>query len=48
MCPHLRSFSSAMGGQLQIKAIFPEGDVEIEQFKDAAAAPADSNEDAAA
>ncbi len=44
----LRSFIQAMGGQLQIKAIFPEGDVEIEQFKDAAAAPADSNEDAAA
>jgi len=44
----LRSFIEAMGGQLQIKAVFPEGEVEIEQFKDVAAAPATSKEDAAA
>ena len=29
----LRSYIEAMGGQLQIKAIFPEGEVEIEQFE---------------
>jgi DNA-binding XRE family transcriptional regulator len=28
----LRSYLEAMGGQLQIKAVFPEGEVEIEQF----------------
>ena len=28
----LRSFLQAMGGELQIKAVFPEGEVEIEQF----------------
>jgi DNA-binding XRE family transcriptional regulator len=50
----LRSFIQAMGGQLQIKAVFPEGEVEIEQFKDAAAPtaesapPMDSKEGAAA
>jgi DNA-binding XRE family transcriptional regulator len=32
----LRSFIQAMGGQLQIKAVFPEGEVEIEQFRDVA------------
>jgi transcriptional regulator with XRE-family HTH domain len=32
----LRSFIQAMGGQLQIKAVFPEGEVEIEQFKNVA------------
>jgi transcriptional regulator with XRE-family HTH domain len=31
----LRSFIQAMGGQLQIKAVFAEGEVEIEQFEDA-------------
>ena len=35
----LRNFIQAMGGQLQIKAVFPEGEVEIEQFEDAAIAP---------
>ncbi len=30
----LRGFIQAMGGELQIKAVFPEGEVEIEQFKD--------------
>jgi transcriptional regulator with XRE-family HTH domain len=30
----LRSYIEAMGGQLQIKAIFPEGEVEIDQFED--------------
>jgi hypothetical protein len=29
----LRNFIQAMGGQLQVKAIFPEGEVEIEQFE---------------
>lgn len=29
----LRSFIEAMGGQLQIRAIFPEGEVVIEQFE---------------
>lgn len=28
----LRSYIQAMGGQLQVKAIFPEGEVEIDQF----------------
>jgi DNA-binding XRE family transcriptional regulator len=44
----LRSFIQAMGGQLQIKAVFPEGEVEIEQFKDAAEPIADSETNAAA
>ena len=44
----LRSFIQAMGGQLQIKAIFPEGEVEIEQFEGVAAPAADSGEGAAA
>ena len=38
----LRSFIQAMGGQLQIKAVFPEGEVEIEQFKNVADPLADS------
>jgi transcriptional regulator with XRE-family HTH domain len=29
----LRSYIEAMGGQLQIKAIFPEGEVVIDQFE---------------
>ena len=29
----LRNFIQAMGGQLQVKAIFPEGEVEIDQFE---------------
>lgn len=29
----LRSYIEAMGGRLQIKAIFPEGEVQIEQFE---------------
>jgi transcriptional regulator with XRE-family HTH domain len=29
----LRNFIQAMGGQLQVKAILPEGEVEIEQFE---------------
>jgi transcriptional regulator with XRE-family HTH domain len=32
----LRNFIHAMGGQLQVKAIFPEGEVEIEQFENVA------------
>jgi len=31
-----------MGGQLQIKAVFPEGEVQIEQFENVAVPPADS------
>jgi DNA-binding XRE family transcriptional regulator len=38
----LRSFIQAMGGQLQIRAVFPEGEVEIEQFKDAGAPSVES------
>lgn len=44
----LRSFIQAMGGQLQIKAVFPEGEVEIEQFKNVADPAADSKREAAA
>lgn len=29
----LRSFIQAMGGRLQVKAIFPEGEVQIDQFE---------------
>jgi len=32
----LRSYIQAMGGQLQVKAIFPEGEVEIDQFENLA------------
>jgi hypothetical protein len=31
-----------MGGQLQIKAVFLEGEVEIEQFNSVAGSPAES------
>jgi DNA-binding XRE family transcriptional regulator len=44
----LRSYVQAMGGQLLIKAVFPEGEVEIEQFENVAASSADSNREAAA
>jgi hypothetical protein len=43
-----------MGGQLQIRAVFPEGEVEIEQFGSVAApatnseAPVDSRQEVAA
>ena len=30
----LRSYISAMGGSLQIRAVFPEGEVVINQFQD--------------
>jgi len=30
----LRRFVEAMGGQLEIRAHFPEGDVRINQFED--------------
>jgi DNA-binding transcriptional regulator YiaG len=30
----LRQFVKAMGGQLEIRAVFPDGDVRISQFKD--------------
>jgi len=29
----LRHFIEAMGGQLEIRAVFPEGDVRITQFQ---------------
>ena len=32
----LRNFIQAMGGQLQVKAIFPEGEVQIDQFENVA------------
>jgi DNA-binding XRE family transcriptional regulator len=32
----MRSFIQAMGGQLQIQAVFPEGVVQIEQFENVA------------
>jgi DNA-binding XRE family transcriptional regulator len=38
----LRNFIQAMGGQLQVKAIFPDGEVEIEQFETLAAPQDDS------
>lgn len=44
----LRSFIQAMGGQLQIKAVFPEGEIEINQFEDAAFRTADSADGPAA
>lgn len=44
----LRSFIQAMGGQLQIKAVFPEGEVEIDQFESVANASSDSEDGAAA
>jgi DNA-binding XRE family transcriptional regulator len=44
----LRSFIQAMGGQLQIKAVFPEGEVEIDQFRDAGGTAADSSREVAA
>ena len=44
----LRNFIQAMGGELQIKAVFPEGEVTIEQFKDVDVLPAESEQGAAA
>jgi transcriptional regulator with XRE-family HTH domain len=41
----LRNFIQAMGGRLQVKAIFPEGEVEIEQFG-AVAEPLPGSQDA--
>jgi DNA-binding XRE family transcriptional regulator len=35
----LRNFIQAMGGQLQVKAIFPEGEVQIDQFENVAEPP---------
>jgi DNA-binding XRE family transcriptional regulator len=32
----LRSYVEAMGGNLQIKAVFPDGEVQIKQFQDVA------------
>ena len=35
----LRNFIQAMGGQLQVKAIFPEGEIQIDQFENVAEPP---------
>lgn len=40
----LRNFIQAMGGRLQVKAIFPEGEVEIEQFETLAEPESDALE----
>ena len=40
----LRNFIKAMGGQLQVKAVFPEGEVQIEQFENLAESREDSLE----
>jgi DNA-binding XRE family transcriptional regulator len=32
----LRSYVEAMGGDLQIRAVFPDGEVQIKQFQDVA------------
>lgn len=40
----LRNFIQAMGGQLQVKAIFPEGEVEIDQFENLAESQPDALE----
>jgi len=44
----LRSFIQAMGGQLQIKAVFPEGEVQIDQFETVAVPRTDSRQETAA
>jgi transcriptional regulator with XRE-family HTH domain len=43
----LRNFVEAMGGQLQIRAVFPEGEVLIDQFESLAESPASKRESAA-
>ena len=40
----LRNFIKAMGGQLQVKAVFTEGEVQIEQFESLAEPQDDSLE----
>jgi hypothetical protein len=42
------SFIQAMGGQFQIKAVVPEGEVQIEQFEGVLAPTADSRQEDAA
>jgi hypothetical protein len=37
----LRHFIEAMGGQLEIRAVFPDGDVRITQFQTLAAPTAE-------
>ncbi len=44
----LRSFIQAMGWKPQIKAVFPEGEVKIEQFVNVAVPPVDSRHEIAA
>jgi len=39
----LRSYIRAVGGDLQIRAVFPEGEVVINQFEDLDAAPPSSS-----
>lgn len=38
----LRSYIRSMGGDLQIRAVFPDGDVIIDQFRDIAAKKVDA------
>jgi len=44
----LRSFVEAMGGQLQIRAVFPEGEVLIDQFENLDDAPTGTERETAA
>lgn len=44
----LRSFVEAMGGQLQIRAVFPEGEVLIDQFENLADTPTGTERETAA
>jgi len=44
----LRSYIQAMGGQLQVKAIFPEGEVEIGQFGAEPSAPRETENETSA
>jgi transcriptional regulator with XRE-family HTH domain len=40
----LRNFIQAMGGQLQVKAVFPEGEVQIDQFENLAEPATEDNQ----
>lgn len=42
----LRNFIQAMGGQLQIKAIFPEAEIEIDQFESVGYPPEETDHEA--
>jgi transcriptional regulator with XRE-family HTH domain len=39
----LRNFIQAMGGQLQVKAVFPEGEIQIDQFENLAEPSTEEN-----